>query len=594
MTEPIGSVTGETLQNIAAEGVWAGGLTYTPAVLRVARALLATAQGSATGVLPPELQQPVDKLRAAATVNVLRIPAHDEAQLSALSIKLNTQTPSPVVVMPAGWSPYGWLPFVWTYFQLALDGYHVLAYTPRGIGQAGLISTSTGYIDVGGPNDWADGVTVLDYAVETFEPSAIGMLGESYGSGLSQLVAAHDPANRVRAVVALSTWGNLATSMYDNGTRHLAAVDALIAFTGGPEEDKFDERTREILAKFRENRDMEDVVDWGTERSPAAYLDQTNSRGIPTFMSNTWHESLFPVNQVLDTYNRLTVPKRLNLWIGDHGAPEGVGLVGVPLGIAFPGMLTPMREARDWVNHYLRGTKLPEREPVANQIMFTYKTKPVSGGAQRITEAARREFAYDWSPDENIERLFLGDGVSDGILRTKEDTGWSRTFTVGQETKARAVDAPLTTGQDEWFGNPKVYQLNEFERDLLQIWLTEPLTDGRMVHGTPTVRLTVASTTTEATLVAYLFDVAADNTARIITHEPCTVTGLTPGEGRTVEWLLQSACYEIPEGHRLALVVNSRDPLYSYTETRDKALHSTTITSPENEESYLDLPLPQA
>lgn len=592
MTEPIANVTGETLQNVATEGVWAGGLTYTPAVLRIAQALLATAQGTATGVLPAELQQPVDKLRAAATVNVLQIPADDEARLSALSVKLNAQTPSPIVVMPAGWSPYGWLPFVWTYLQLALDGYHVLAYTPRGIGQAGLISTSTGYIDVGGPNDWADGSTVLDYAVETFEPSAIGMLGESYGSGLSQLVAAHDPYDRVKVVGALSTWGNLATSMYANGTRHLAAVNALIAFTGGPEEAKFDERTRGILADFRANRNMDDVVDWGTERSPEAYLDKTNLRGIPTFMSNTWHESLFPVNQVLDTYNRLTVPKQLNLWIGDHGAPEGAGLVGVPLGIAFPGMLRPMREVRDWMNHYLRGTELPEREPVANQIMFTYKTEPVLGGAQRISEEARREFAYDWSPGENPERLYLGDGVSDGVLGTKEDTGWSRSFTAGQETEARAMDAPLTTGQQEWFGSPKVYQLNEFERDLLQIWLTEPLTGGRKVRGTPVVQLTVASTTTEATLVAYLFDVAADNTARIITHEPYTVTELTPGEGRTVRWQLQSACYDIPAGHRLALVVNSRDPLYSYTETRDKAVHSTTITSPENQESYLDLPLP--
>ncbi|QVI20367.1 hypothetical protein KHQ06_29940 [Nocardia tengchongensis] len=122
------------------------------------------------------------------------------------------------------------------------------------------------------------------------------MLGESYGSGLSQLIAATDPKERVSAVVALSTWGNLATSLYDNGTRHLAAMQLLVDFTGGTPgkpEEKFDPDTLRILGYFERGENMDEVVAWGLDRSPETFVELTNSRGIATFMSNTWHETLF-------------------------------------------------------------------------------------------------------------------------------------------------------------------------------------------------------------------------------------------------------------------------------------------------------------
>ncbi|MBF6173101.1 CocE/NonD family hydrolase [Nocardia blacklockiae] len=590
MTDPVVTVTDETLHDIEVNGVWAGGLTFSPAVLSVSRALLATLQGAADGVLPAELQQAVNDVRATATIDFPRFTAHDGVRLSAFIVKLNTSTPCPLVVVPAGWSPYGWLPFLWTYLTLAADGYHVMAYTPRGLGDPDLPSTSEGYIDVGGPNDWADGSTVLDYA-EEFGPSTIGILGESYGSGIGQLVAAHDPADRVAAVVALSTWGNLATSLYANGTRHLAAMRGLVGFTGGTREEKFDAETRRILDDFEQNRNMDEVVAWGTERSPETYIDITNARGIPTFMSNTWHETLFPVNELLHTFTQLTVPKRLNMWIGDHGAPEGAGLVGVPTGTAFPGLLTPMREARDWLRVHLRGGQAAYPDEVSNQIMFTYRTQPVSGERDRITVPARRESHKSWADVTlRTERRYLGNATGDGELGSTQSIGWTRDFLAGGLTAATAADPVLlSTGQQEWYGNPKPYRLDEFERDRLLIWLTEPLAGGRGLRGAPRLRLTVRSTANEATLVAYLFDVAPDNTARLITHEPYTLADLAPDDNRTIEWQLQAACYDVSDGHRLALVLNSRDPLYSFVRT--DSLSTTTISSPTDTESYLDLPL---
>ncbi|QVI20368.1 hypothetical protein KHQ06_29945 [Nocardia tengchongensis] len=159
MTEPVQNVTNETLESIAANGMWADGLTFTPEVVQVARALLAALRGVApAGVLPPELQEVVDTVRGGATVEITQIPGADGVLLSALTVKLNGAEPRPAVVVPAGWSPLGWLPFVWTYLTLAVQGYHVLAYTPRGLGTPGEVTTSQGFIDVAGEKDRATGI----------------------------------------------------------------------------------------------------------------------------------------------------------------------------------------------------------------------------------------------------------------------------------------------------------------------------------------------------------------------------------------------------------------------------------------------------
>ncbi|MEU9040487.1 MULTISPECIES: alpha/beta fold hydrolase [unclassified Kitasatospora] len=597
MTDQTPSITDATLTDIATNGIWGAGLTVNPSVVEVAQALLAALRGEPVGELPSELSELVADIRQAATVELPRITAPDGVRLSALSIKLNDGNPHPVVIVPAGWNPYGWLPFLYAYLTLARRGYHVLAYSPRGIGIAGWLSTSEGFIDVAGPNDWADGSAVIDYAQEHFTPSRIGFLGESYGSGISQLVAAHDPADRVDAVVALSTWGNLATSLFHNDTRHLSAVQALIGFTGGALEEKFDEATQQLLKDFLSGQNLEGVVAWGTERSPEAYLDITNERDIPTFVSNTWHETLFPVASVIDTFTRLTVPKRLNLWIGDHGAPEGPGLAGLVGGLPFPGLAVPMREAYEWLDRHLLGADndVPSWTAVNNQSMFTYRTIVIPGGTKLITVPARREPHGAWEDvTTGSESWYLTGtgGAGDGALSDKPTAGWSRDFTAGNLTEATAVNALMATGQQEWFGNPKVYDVAKFDRAQLLVWSTDPLTGqgdvARRIRGAATVKLTVRSTADATTLVAYLYDVAPDGTARIITHEPYTATDLTPNVNSAVSWELQPAAYDLPAGHRLVLVVNSRDQLYSFASVDGS---TTTISSQTGSEASLELPL---
>ncbi|MFF9838927.1 alpha/beta fold hydrolase [Streptomyces sp. NPDC013740] len=603
------AVTDADLAHVAANGLWAADGTVDPDAVRIGQTLAAAMEpGGSTDLLTHELAELVGQVRGIALPHLTAIEADDGIRLSAFTLRQLAPGPHPLVVLPAGWSPFGWAPFMYAYLTLAMKGYHVIAYTPRGLGLPGLPSTSQGFVDVAGPNDWADGSAVIDYAVDHFGPTAIGFLGESYGSGISQLVAAHD--DRVQAVVALSTWGDLATALYDNGVRHVAAVNALLKLTGGSPEDKFDDRNRAILEDFLAGRNMDAVVAWGRLRAPRSYVAQTEEHGTPTFYSNTWHEGLFAANQVVETFDVLRVPKRLNMWIGDHAAPEGAGLIAPP---AKPGDVNiPLQEAYAWLDHHLKGERngVEDWPAIVNQVMFTYRTVPVRDpetgqptGVHEIVQPALRESRAEWGDvTTGTELLALtpgGGGGADGGLvpaGVAGPVGWERSFVAGVDTVATAMDRIMETGKKEWAGSPKVYDTRKVDRTHALVWVSEPLSGApagggaaaRRIRGIPRLRLTVRSTAPSASLFAYLFDVAEDETARIITHEPLNADGLTPGRERRVDWRLQAAAYDLPDGHRLMLVIDSKDPLYADVSV---VWTGTVVSSAEDAPALLELPL---
>ncbi|MEU8764094.1 CocE/NonD family hydrolase [Streptomyces sp. NPDC048659] len=588
-------VTDADVAHVASRGLWAPDGTVDPYAARIGQCLAAALEpGGRTDLLTEELAELVAQVRATALPLVTAVETHDGLGLSAFTLRRRAPGPHPLVILPAAWQPFGWAPFMYAYLTLALKGYHVLAYTPRGLGTRGLPSTSPGFVDLAGPNDLADGLAVLDYAVERFGPSATGFLGVSYGSAIGRLVAAHDP--RVHAVVALSSWGDLAGALHGNGVRHVAALDALLALTGGTVEEKFDARSRAALAELRDGTDPDAsgaFAAFAARRSPRAHLERTNALGTPTLLSHAWHEALFPVNQAVADFEALTVPKRLNLWIGDHLVPEGRGLLAPP---ARSGDVNiPMQEAYAWLDHHLKGERngVEQWPAVSSQVMFTYRTVPVRDpetgrptGEHRIVAPALREGRPSWrEATVRTEPYALtggGAGGADGALVAGAGAGsggeaaggWERSFVAGVDTAATVLDRIVETGRKEWAGDPKVYDTRKIDRVHALVWTTEPLTAdrtgagggagtaARRIRGVPVLRLAVRSTTGSASLFAHLFDVAEDETARIITHEPLNVTGLGPGEVRRVEWRLQAAAYDLAEGHRLMLVVDSRDPLY--------------------------------
>ncbi|MFF2194408.1 CocE/NonD family hydrolase [Streptomyces sp. NPDC058157] len=522
-------------------------------------------EGGGTSTLSAELAEEASRARGLIQLSKVQVPV-DGARLDGALWQPKGAGPFPVVVMPAPWADLGWIAYAAQATQLAVKGYIVLAYTPRGFGK------STGEVEVAGPLDVQDGSAVIDFLLANLpaaDPSRIGFLGDSYGSGISLLVAADDP--RVSAVGALSTWGSLFEAFHENGTRHVASVAAL---EGAAANARLSKRTQWAFDQVQNSESISDEVrDWANERSPLTHADKLNERRVPVFFSHAWHETLFPVNQTLELFSTLTAPKRLDLAVGDHSSPEMSGLIGLPNRI--------WTDAHRWLDQHLKGAD--------NGITDAQVVSEVMWGKPLLPTL---ESHPDWEAATGTPaRLHLTGpavGATDGGLADKPQNGWTTVLSTGTDTPATVADAIIKTGYAEMLGKPKVYPTHQISRTDAAVWAGETLTKTAKVRGIPRLRLTFQPSAASASFVAYLFDAAADGNASIITHAPFTVRGATPGEPVVADIALQAAGYDVPAGHRLILVLDTKDPFYS---DANQAGAKLTLSSPEGKPSYLDLPL---
>jgi predicted acyl esterase len=131
--------------------------------------------------------------------------------------------PFPLLVMPSSWAVPD-IEYVGAAAKLAKEsGYVVVSYTSRGFWDSG------GEIDIAGPETVGDVSKVIDWAIANAhaDGTKVGAAGISYGAGQSLLAAAND--RRIKAAAALSTWTDLARSLYPNNTVSKQAVELLLA-----------------------------------------------------------------------------------------------------------------------------------------------------------------------------------------------------------------------------------------------------------------------------------------------------------------------------------------------------------------------------
>ncbi|MFF3679583.1 CocE/NonD family hydrolase [Streptomyces sp. NPDC002120] len=510
--------------------------------------------GDVTGLAPARAAE-VAEVRSLAVFTRGKVTGADGDLLDAALWRHTGAKPRPVIVMPSPWTSLGWLPYAVQASLFAARGYNVLAYSARGF------AGSEGQVDVAGPLDVADGSRALDHLIERSSGpvTKIGFLGDSYGSGISQLVAAHD--TRVDAVVALSSWGDLGEAFYENSTRHVAAVRALLKAAA---KARLSPQTHSVFDNVLGNRDIPGTLRWAETRSPFSHIKELNRRQVPVFFSHAWHETLFPPNQTLKMFNELTGPKRLAVSVGDHSGPEMTGMLGLPNRI--------WTDAHRWFDHHLKGIDngIGAEGQVLGEVMWSKTLEP----------------RPSWpSLTESVQRLHLAD---EGELAEEPQAGWTATVVCGVDTPATVADKVVESGYDEIAGRPKVYPTDDIDRTLAAVWEAEPAAETVRLRGTPRLRVTYRAANPGSTFVAYLLDAAADGTAHIVTHAPYTDADSPPDSLVSADIDLQATAYDVPRGHRLMLVIDARDPFYG-----DANLPRATLafTSPEATPSYLDLPL---
>ncbi|MER8046641.1 alpha/beta fold hydrolase [Streptomyces sp. NPDC094032] len=499
--------------------------------------------GTALGLAPA--------VQAAETGSSLRFV--DIAGDGGTVLKANVVTPAgadasaryPVIVLPTSWA----MPQVEYLAQaqkLADSGYVVVSYNSRGFWQSG------GEIETAGPKDIADASLVVDWALANTpaDPDKVGMAGVSYGAGISLLAAAHD--KRIKAVAALSGWADLIDSIYSGRTQHLQAA-ALLGGAGyltgrpGPE-------LRSILSDFlSSNLDKEDeMIAWGRERSATTYLDALNTNRPALMLGNAWGDTIFPPNQFASFYEKFSGPKRLEFRPGDHATAEATGLLGLPN--------DTWTNAHRWFDHYLKGADngIDRERPV--------QLKPRS-------DAGYEGYA-DWkSVNANRRKFALADS----------EHVWANV-----DSGANGGIVMLSNLLDQFFQAPPTASIPLLPRAFAGVWQSERYATAQRVRGTATLHTTVTPTAGSGTFVAYLYDVGPLGVGKLVTNAPYTFHDRTPGKAFAVDLDLFSTAYDVPAGHRLALVVDTVDPLYIEHNPTGAQL---TFSSPTADPSYVSVPL---
>ncbi|MEU7550808.1 CocE/NonD family hydrolase [Streptomyces sp. NPDC044571] len=516
----------------------------------VAVVLAATALG-----LAPHQAQAAPAATVTASADTSSGPSfHDIPGSGGITLKGNVFTPAgaqagrtyPLIVLPTSWG-MPQIEYLAQAKELADEGYVVVSYTSRGFWLSG------GQIEVAGPPDIADVSAVIDWALAHTPADAgrIGVGGVSYGAGISLLASAHDP--RIKAVVALSGWADLIESIYSGRTQHLQAAGMLGAagyLTGRPGPE-----LQQVLGDFLGSRlDREQqMIEWGRKRSAAAQLDRINANGAAIMLGNAWGDTIFPPNQYASFFEKLTGPKRLEFRPGDHATAEGTGLLGLPN--------DTWTNAHRWFDRYLKGA----RNGVDTEAPVQIKSRSSEG----------YEGYADWKS--------VGSGGSEKLALSDSEHVFANV-----DSGADGGILFLSSILDQFAQAPPVASIPLLPRAFAAVWQSERHATERRIRGTVKLHTTVTPTKADGTFVAYLYDVGPLGIGKLVSNAPYTFHDKAPGQAFGVDVELFSTAYDVPAGHRLALVVDTVDPLYIEHNPTGAQL---TFSSPRTDPSYVSVPL---
>lgn len=496
-------------------------ITAAPPAANAAHATAAVQSAAGTAAVPTTALRLVD------------ISSHDGVVLKGNLIGPATPGPHPAIVFISSWGLND-AQYLAQAGTLARKGYVVLSYTARGFWGSG------GQIGTAGPADIADVSAALDWLVANTatDPTRIGMGGVSYGAGISLIAASRD--TRIRAVTALSGWSDMNESLYGGETPRPQAMWLLnsLAKLFGRTDAEFDALYADYFAK----RNVPTLLTWGAQRSARTYLPGLQANKPALLLAQGYGDSIFGPNQLTDFFTAYTGPKRLELAAGDHAIPEITGLIGLPNHV--------WTSVGRWFDQYLSGkdTGIGD-EPVVLRVRNSGAIEPYS----------------DWADVTGSRtRYQLGDAAWQytGPMQTGPSAPWKKTFYHFGDTVAGAGVVLLSNGLEALSGVPPIAWLPAVDRARAAVWQSPVLNRGAAVRGITRLHLEVNPGAGRGTVVAYLYDMDAGGTGKLVTHAPVSWSGATPGARRSVDITMPATAWDVPAGHRLALVVDTQDPLY--------------------------------
>lgn len=421
--------------------------------------------------------------------------------------------------------------------QFAKKGYVVLTYSTRGFGNSG------GLINVAGPKDMEDLRAALDWlkANTPTDPANIGMAGISYGAGISLLGLAQMP--EVKTAAAMSGWGNLEKSLWAGESPQQVWGTILIA--SGYLIGKMDPMILQMYQNLVNYNNVAATQTWAAPRSPANYAAQINAAGKPVYLSNNFQDLLFNPNQILDFYESLTVPKRMDLNQGIHASAEATGLFGLPN--------YTWTQVHAWFDYYLKGVN----NGVTTGPKLTMESKFTGTRTSYTSWPAASTVKKTWylKPRGLFNEGSLSTSTNSSSTTNDFLSGLDTTATSGIPLIAQLLEAHVDVPVTNW--------INSISRINGAWYESGSFSSGLKIRGRVKFNARVIPSAAKSQLVAYLYDTDVLNGAKLITFGSSSFHTATPNTAQNMTIELNAIAYEVPAGHTLVLAVDTEDLQYA-------------------------------
>ena len=436
--------------------------------------------------------------------------------------------------------------------KLAARGYVVLAYSTRGFGGSG------GRVKVAGEEDIKDLSTIIDWLIENTRTDSekIASAGISYGGGVSLIASAKD--DRIRAVIAMSSWTDLEDSLYPNETLNKIWVDFLVAM--GRITGSLDPKVLSIYRNAKKRKEIDELRRWAKERSAITYIEEINNNQPAIYLSQNYKDQLFSVNQIIHFFDKLTTPKKLVTHRGIHASAEVKGLLGMRSEVWTP--------AFDWLDHWL----LDKENNVVEGVI---EYNPTNNGKKHVERRHERRkeslTKIELEPINNKKRSVKKKAI---IINSKKDSG--------AETGIPMISAIF----ESHIGTRVKHDITKTRQEHGAIYQSKEL-NNVSINGIPEIEMYFNSYYEDTQVVAYLYDIPKRGKASLISHGVASFHELDGGIIKA-NFELRATSYELKKGHRIGLIIDTGDALY---QKPSDSHFSYSIIESENLQTRLMLPL---
>jgi len=290
-------------------------------------------------------------------------------------------------------------------------------------------------------------------------------------------------------------------------------------------------------------------------------LKQLHMNRPAIYMSHQHQDNLFHSDVALRAWQRLQVPKKLDLNQGTHGSAEMLGLLGISEAKSASDHI--WNNAFRWLDRWLKGVQngVDLEDPVniqlggegASSSYVSFPSWPPPPGSLTMVSFFMRPRSF-----RNFGVLALNSTTAEPeVDRISYGTTDDQTMSTGLFVLSDLFKVLL----------PITAQLNNANTRHSVIFKSSRLPLPSLICGVPQVTgLTVISSTRRFQLMLYMYDVDRNGLGKLIAHGTRAIweeDRVEPGMPFGLPDIrFHTCCYEVPAGHVLALGINMHDHLY--------------------------------